>query len=158
MRILNGLKNLLYEILSYARIVKKDTQYSAGAVIVKDDKVLLLRRKSPYNDWTFPKGKLENQESSEEAAIREAKEETNLDVKVTRFLAKNSYKFFWSPTKTLIKKEVVYYLASAITSEIRLASSDNEKFEKFEWMEYQNAINSLKHGNEKAVLKEAFEK
>lgn len=49
----------------------------------KNKKVLVLDKKKKY-DWeglTFPGGKVEKNESFEESVIREAKEETNLDIK-----------------------------------------------------------------------------
>ncbi len=53
----------------------------AMSVVVKDNKVLLIKRvEAPYvGYWTVPGGKIEFGEHPEEAAIRELKEETNLD-------------------------------------------------------------------------------
>jgi len=39
--------------------------------------IVLVHRPS-YDDWAFPKGKLEREESEEEAALREVEEETGL--------------------------------------------------------------------------------
>ena len=60
----------------------------AGAIPVQDGKVIMLRRGiDPRKGfWTFPGGFLEMDETVEEAAIRETKEETNLDVIVTALL------------------------------------------------------------------------
>ncbi len=51
------------------------------AAIVKKDKILLLKRnKRPYQGyWGMPGGKLHLEESIEECALREIKEETDLD-------------------------------------------------------------------------------
>jgi ADP-ribose pyrophosphatase YjhB (NUDIX family) len=51
------------------------------AAIVKDSQILLLKRKRrPYQGyWGMPGGKLHLEESIEECAMREAKEETGLD-------------------------------------------------------------------------------
>ena len=43
--------------------------------------------------WTFPGGAVEAGETFEEAAVREIKEETGLDVKVARLLFKEEYEF-----------------------------------------------------------------
>jgi len=53
----------------------------ACAAVVKDNNVLLLQRiKPPYvGFWSMPGGKIEFGEYPEEAALREIKEETNLD-------------------------------------------------------------------------------
>jgi ADP-ribose pyrophosphatase YjhB (NUDIX family) len=44
--------------------------------------VVLIRRKNPPYGWAIPGGFVDYGESLEEAAIREAKEETNLDVEL----------------------------------------------------------------------------
>jgi ADP-ribose pyrophosphatase YjhB (NUDIX family) len=46
--------------------------------------VVLIKRKNPPYGWAIPGGFVDYGESLEEAAIREAKEETNLDVKLVR--------------------------------------------------------------------------
>ncbi len=45
---------------------------------------VLIRRKNPPYGWAIPGGFVDYGESLEEAAIREAKEETNLDVELVR--------------------------------------------------------------------------
>lgn len=58
---------------------------AANALIVKEDKILLQRR-SDNGQWCLPGGILELNETYEEGAIREAKEETGLDIKIESFL------------------------------------------------------------------------
>ena len=50
---------------------------AAGGVVHRAGEVLLVHRPR-YDDWTFPKGKLEEGESDEECALREVHEETGL--------------------------------------------------------------------------------
>lgn len=54
------------------------------AIIRKDDKYLILLRSPKSNPfpehWDFPGGKLESGESPSDGIIREAKEETRLDI------------------------------------------------------------------------------
>jgi 8-oxo-dGTP diphosphatase len=59
---------------------------AAGAIIYRDGKILLVKRKYPprIGDWTFPAGFMEYDESPVDCCIREIKEETGLDIKVTR--------------------------------------------------------------------------
>ena len=57
----------------------------AGVLVIKDEKVLLQRRRD-NSKWGFPGGLLELNETYEEAAIREVKEETGLDVRLDSFL------------------------------------------------------------------------
>ena len=44
--------------------------------------IVLIRRKNPPEGWALPGGFVDYGESLEEAAIREAKEETSLDVRI----------------------------------------------------------------------------
>jgi len=46
--------------------------------------IILIRRKNFPNGWAIPGGFVDYGESLEEAAVREAKEETNLNVKLIR--------------------------------------------------------------------------
>lgn len=46
--------------------------------------VVLIKRKNPPHGWAIPGGFVDYGESLEEAAVREAKEETNLRVKLVR--------------------------------------------------------------------------
>jgi len=58
---------------------------AAGAVIVEDDKILLVKRAVPpaKGDWCIPAGFNEWTEHPQQTAIRELKEETCLDVSIT---------------------------------------------------------------------------
>lgn len=64
------------------------TQVRAGAgVIVRDaDGRMLLERRSDCGVWGLLGGRIERGESVEQAAVREVKEESGLDVRITRLL------------------------------------------------------------------------
>lgn len=59
-----------------------------GAVIVQDDRVLLIRRgQAPLlGEWSLPGGVLECGETLREAVVREAREETGLEVETGEML------------------------------------------------------------------------
>ena len=52
------------------------TTYSAGGIILNNNKIALVMQTN--STWSFPKGKIEKDESRLQAAIREIKEETGL--------------------------------------------------------------------------------
>ena len=57
---------------------------SAAAIVVNDrNEVLLI--KGPKRGWEMPGGQVEEGESLREAAIRETKEESGIDIEVTKF-------------------------------------------------------------------------
>ena len=57
---------------------------SCGAVIYKyiDNELFILLLKHNLGHWSFAKGHVEDSETEQETAIREIKEETNLDVTI----------------------------------------------------------------------------
>lgn len=64
------------------------------ATILKDDKILMVcHQTSSRTYWTFPGGGVNKGEPFEQAAIREVKEETGLDVKVVRLLFEEDYEY-----------------------------------------------------------------
>jgi len=62
------------------------TNIVAGVVIKQDNKYLLVQENSPggkiHELWNFPAGKVDEGETIEEAAIREAKEESGYEVEL----------------------------------------------------------------------------
>ncbi len=66
---------------------------SAGCLLVKDDKLLLVKRATePWlGSWYIPAGFVEVDETPRQAAEREVKEETGLDVSVTTLFGLYSF-------------------------------------------------------------------
>lgn len=60
----------------------------AGAILLdKDNKILLIHRNTTeMQRWELPGGKLEKDELPEQVAIRELKEELNIDVKTLKYI------------------------------------------------------------------------
>lgn len=57
-----------------------------GGVIRDQEGRILLQRRADKNKWGFPGGAMELGESAKETAIREIKEETGLDVEVSKLI------------------------------------------------------------------------
>jgi 8-oxo-dGTP diphosphatase len=72
------------------RIPDIDLVRAAGGVVVRDGCVLLVHRPR-YDDWTLPKGKLEDGESWEDGAAREVAEETGLRCEVGEEAGRTRY-------------------------------------------------------------------
>lgn len=64
-----------------------------GLLIEMDGGIVLIQRGSPphKNEWALPSGFIEADESAEEAAIREAEEETGLKVEIVEMMGVNSF-------------------------------------------------------------------
>ncbi|MEQ9436557.1 MAG: NUDIX domain-containing protein [Hyphomonas sp.] len=61
----------------------------AGSVVTRDDKILLCRRaiEPRKGFWTLPAGFMEENETVEDAARREAQEEACADIRISQLLA-----------------------------------------------------------------------
>jgi len=61
---------------------------NTGAVIIENNRILLVQEaEEPFRGkWNFPLGKIEKDETVIAAVLREVKEETGYDVKLTSFL------------------------------------------------------------------------
>ena len=67
---------------------------AAGGVVVRGtgaEAAVLLVHRPAYDDWTFPKGKVDPGESDEDCAVREVEEETGLRCVLGRELQSTTY-------------------------------------------------------------------
>jgi 8-oxo-dGTP diphosphatase len=116
---------------------------TAAVLVEKDGKYLLAERnkENAKGFWIIPGGGVEFGETTEQAAVREIKEETNLDVEIVRFIG----------FKEVINvpgryhSVVFFYLARPLHEDIK-ASDDVSKarFFTLEDIEGLNVIESAK--------------
>ncbi|MEE1117175.1 NUDIX hydrolase [Methanosphaera sp.] len=66
----------------------KNPALTVDTIIIEDNKVILIKRlNNPFKDhWAIPGGFVEYGEKVEDAAVREAKEETGLDIELTKLV------------------------------------------------------------------------
>lgn len=90
-----------------------DPKVVAGTIFTLDHRVVLLRRgvEPALGKWVFPGGYVDRGESVQEAAVRETKEECDLDVKLASLL--NVYSYSDSPNV------IVVYAAETIGGELK---------------------------------------
>jgi 8-oxo-dGTP pyrophosphatase MutT (NUDIX family) len=71
-----------------------DVVQAAGGLVVRRQggqlQVVVVHR-PVQQDWSFPKGKLEEGETLEVAAVREVREETGMTCRLLRFLGRTEY-------------------------------------------------------------------
>jgi len=77
-----------------AKIMKKRIEVVA-AIIRKENKILATQRGSGEfkGKWEFPGGKIEVNETKEEALLREIKEELNADINIISFIKTVEYEY-----------------------------------------------------------------
>jgi len=89
-----------------------DPEYMSvtAAVIEKDGKVLIARRKRPFLGyyWEFPGGKLENNETLEECLKREIREELDIEIEVGPLVSLNKHVLNCQSAITLYAYRVQY--------------------------------------------------
>ncbi|WP_330463158.1 bis(5'-nucleosyl)-tetraphosphatase [Metamycoplasma gateae] len=124
---------------------------SCGAVVLRnvESKLYVLLVQQTAGHWTFPKGHVENNETEIETALREVKEETNVDIKIIEgFREISKYSPFFN-----ISKEVVFFLAEPINFDIK---NQEGEIDVVEWVDIEDAlVNKLSHEINREILEKA---
>lgn len=128
----------------------KNTKYekTCGAIVVENGKILIVKQKE--GTVGFPKGHVESNETEEETAKREVKEETGIDIEVLpkyRYVTK--YK---SKINTI--KELVIFLAQKTGGEEKPQEAE---IANVDWIEIDKVSEKLTYDNLREILKEAYE-
>lgn len=123
---------------------------AAGAVIWREKvpfelEVLVIHRPK-YDDWSFPKGKVEENESPIVAAFREVREETGVTAVFGQYLGTTTYK---SEDE---KKKVKYWMAQA--KDDSQPFMPNAEVDKIEWVDIKTARHFLTHDEDRELLEE----
>jgi 8-oxo-dGTP diphosphatase len=121
---------------------------AAGGVVwreTKDSKIeLAIIHRPKYDDWTFPKGKLDIGEELISGAYREILEETGLDIELGPYLGAVEYESFEEA------KHVSYWAAKALSSSKEF--HPNNEADLLEWHEIESARNKLTRDTDKEIL------
>ena len=120
---------------------------SCGAVIFDEDKVLVIQQVKGH--WGFPKGHVEDGETEVQTAIREIKEETNLDVEIDET---HRYVEQYSPEEG-VEKDVVFFIAKKIGGEVKV---QEEEVKDTEWLLPKDAMERLTYETSKVILKKVM--
>ncbi|MGM9899400.1 MAG: bis(5'-nucleosyl)-tetraphosphatase [Bacilli bacterium] len=124
---------------------------SCGAIIIrKNDEItetLLIQMIGGH--WSFPKGHVENNETEVETALREIKEETNLDVTLdTRFREITTY----SP-KPNVLKDVIFFIGYAKNCEVTIQESE---VKNYAWVNINDACETITYDEDKKIIRKAI--
>ena len=120
---------------------------SCGIVVFKNNKVLIIKHNRGH--YGIPKGHVEENESEFETAIREVKEETNIDAQIIEGFRKV---ITYSPKENVLK-DVVYFIGIAKSFYLK---NQIEEVSMADFYDFDIALNLITYGDEKSVLEEAI--
>lgn len=116
---------------------------SCGAIVIDNGRVLIVKQNNGF--YGFPKGHMDDGEREEDTALREVKEETNIDIAVN-----NKYRYVSSYyIRENILKEVVFFLGRPKTMDL---VAEEKEIEEVLWMPYDEALKILTYDDSKELL------
>jgi 8-oxo-dGTP diphosphatase len=114
---------------------------AAGGVVLRDGAVLLVHRPE-YDDWTFPKGKLDPGESWEDAARREVEEETGLDCEPGKEVGRS----FYTDSRGRSKEVRYYRMKPGGEAEAR------NEIDEVRWVSLEDAPSVLSYARDRDLV------
>ena len=122
---------------------------AAGVVVFRPGKRVLLVHRPKYDDWSFPKGKLDRGEHVVAAAVREVAEETGLHVRLGPALTDQHY-----PVGRR-DKQVSYWVGRAVGDPDVSGYRPNDEIDEVSWLPHDEAVERLTYDYDRATLAEA---
>ena len=140
--------------MAEAKRKTRNEHSSGGAVILVRDgspHVALIATRSRTR-WGLPKGAVSTGESSEQAALREVREETGLEAEIVKLL--DTIEYYFRAGDTLIRKRVDFYLMRYVAGELTPQLSE---VDDVEWVELSEAIQRASFESERKLLEAALQ-
>lgn len=134
---------------------KVETAVSAGGVILDaEGRVVLTSRRSFKGElqWGLPKGLVEKGEQPEEAALREAREETGLEVESVSALPRIDYWYVDSTRDVRVHKFVHWFLMRATGGD---PSAHDHETEEVVFLPPAEAVSRASFRSERQVIRGA---
>lgn len=130
-------------------------EFSSGGIVFKNGQVLMIKNaalRDPKKAYMgFPKGHIDPGEKSEDAAVREIREETGIEAEIVKKLGDSRYVFTKNGEK--IFKVVVYFLMKYVSGEIQ--AQDLEVLE-VKWVDPEKALEVLSFKKDRDFLEQAL--
>jgi 8-oxo-dGTP pyrophosphatase MutT (NUDIX family) len=141
-------------------MAKDVTEVSAGGFVVSSENPNLVCLMARFNrggklEWCIPKGHLEQDETIEQAALREVFEETGLEAEITESLGEVNYQFIQAGQR--ISKTVHVFLMKQVGGELSFDNDPHKEASELEWVQSSELLTRLSHGNERRIARLAIE-
>lgn len=121
----------------------------AAIIENNDGDILIAKRNSKKSQgglWEFPGGKIEKNESADDAIKREIKEELNIDIEINNWLIEKRHEY---PEKTI---NLILCSAKWIGGELDLSEHEDSK-----WIKKEDIFNFQFADADKEIINEIFE-
>lgn len=130
-------------------------EFSAGGVVVRDGEVVVIvpvkRSLEGSRVLGLPKGHPDGDETSEQAAAREVREEAGVEAELIEKLGEIRYQF--ERKSGVVDKTVAFYLFAYRSGDV--ADHDRE-IEEARWMPLAEAAQALTHPGERKIVTRAL--
>jgi len=129
-------------------------EISAGVLVYREEeqiKYLLLHY--PAGHWDFPKGHVEEDESMEETALRELKEETGINEGEVELKDgfRETIDYLYKKRGELSHKKVIFFLGKTEKEEVEIS----KEHQGFIWLPYQKAKQKVTFRNARRLLEKS---
>lgn len=114
---------------------------AVNVAVIRENKILLTKRED-FETWIMPSGGVEDGESIGQAAIRETKEETGLDVELTKLVG------IYSRLGNMPSVHAVLFIAKPIGGEIKCQEGETIAVE---WFAFDEIPSPLSLGQRKKI-------
>jgi 8-oxo-dGTP pyrophosphatase MutT (NUDIX family) len=116
--------------------------------------VLLAARRTRRGElaWGLAKGGIEPDESVEDAAVREVREETGIDADIEVSLGETRYFYVWEDVR--VRKTVHFFLMRATGGDV---DDHDDEMEDVRWFPLERALKRAAYRGEREVLARAAE-
>jgi 8-oxo-dGTP pyrophosphatase MutT (NUDIX family)/phosphohistidine phosphatase SixA len=130
---------------------------AAGAVVSRKGPEILLVHRPKYDDWSFPKGKLDPGEHMTTAAVREVAEETGLDIRLGPPLTSQRWALRDDGDRV---KRVHYWAGRLIGGDDVSTYQPNPEIDAVRWVKLDQVADLLTYDRDRETLEEfaAFRK
>ena len=128
---------------------------AAGVVVSRKGPDVLLVHRPKYDDWSFPKGKLDPGEHVTTAAVREVAEETGLDVRLGLPLTTQHYTVRNGQSR---EKAVTYWAGHVVGGDDVSRYQPNVEIDDVEWVPLSKAADWLTYSRDRETLAEFEER